>query len=365
MKNKFLLLSLTCASLSAAGEVGQITNQPNTNSLFILPRADNLPYFELDFIYWAARQAGNAYAATGNPQTVPGTTDTNGTVVPALTSAGKIYEPEIGGKPGFKVALGVNLEYDSWDLYVDYTFLYGKDTSSITNNSQYPGIYPLFMDKPNNSIVTKFESLATLISSAKSDFEFQYNNMHLELAKSIPLFTSFVLNPHFGLQGAWIRQHGHTTYEYATYNSKIVVGGQQLHYAQQFWGIGPTVGVDGIWQCIKHLGFFGKTSLAALWGTYDAVTKTFETNGYPGMTNYKSKLISDNKYEPTTLSPVMELSLGLSSDWMITSKYRMLFTIAWDAQVWFAHGQHSILESAIPNTDLFFQGLTTGFRFDF
>jgi hypothetical protein len=244
--------------------------------------------------------------------------------------------------------------------------LYGNEDSSISvsgSNAIWPLLNNTYISSQVNSIFKNFfnDTPSVYIQSSEGHLEFQYNNMHLELSKAIPLFCQMLLNPHFGLQGAWIRQHFHTTYKYATTSSYTAVGGQQLHFGQQFWGVGPAFGVDGTWQCFKHLGFFGTTSFATLWGNFDAVSKTFETN-YLASPPYQELNTVDMKFNPTTLSPVMEISLGLSSNWMLYDKYRLVYTLSWDAQVWFSHLQH---QTFLPNSDLLIQGLTTGFRFDF
>lgn len=359
--NKLFLLTGFIPYLSfLSADAGSSPPPVPSCSISILPKADNLPYITADFIYWAFSQSGNEYAATGRPLYVPGTH--NGFA--SLNSQGKIYAPDVEAKPGFKVAIGANLKNDSWDLYLDYTFLYGNESSSVSvsdNNTIWPLLNNTFIANQENSIFQSFLAENVYIPSSEGHLEFQYNNMHLELSKMIPLFCQMLINPHFGLQGAWIRQHFHATYKYATTSSYTAVGGQQLHFGQQFWGVGPVFGIDGTWQCFKHLGFFGTTSFAALWGNFDAVSKTFETNYLPD-SPYKELNTIDMKFNPTTLSPVMEISLGLSSDWMLYDKYRIVYTLSWDTQVWFSHGQH---QTFLPNSDLFVQGLTTGFRFDF
>ncbi len=364
MKKGLLIAALTTTAIYGDGMTSDISTPTSYCAENFLPKYNNHPYFVLDFIYWAAKQEGNTYAETGKAITVPGTADPHISLTPGLiTGAGEIYAPEPTASPGFKVALGMNLEYDAWDLFLDYSFLYGTQDSAVSSENLNTGIIPLFFYAPNNSIFTActFDGGSTgYIENSHAHWMFQYNNMHLELTKSIPLHCQMVLNPHFGLQGAWIRQHFHSVYVINSVASlTTAIGGSQTHFVQSFWGVGPTFGVNGLWHCCKHLGFFGNSGLALLWGNYDTALKAFETNGLRGYTGVQ---VADQKYDPTTLSPVLELSLGASSDWMLYNKYRFVLDLSWDAQVWFSHNQHS---SSIADTDLIFQGLTAGVRFDF
>jgi hypothetical protein len=63
-----------------------------------------------------------------------------------------------------------------------------------------------------------------------------------------------------------------------------------------------------------------------------------------------------------TLSPVIQLALGVESDWKFGNDYRFLVQAGWETQVWFFQNQHY---SAIADTSLILQGLTVDFRFDF
>ncbi len=77
------------------------------------------------FLYWQASQDNMAVGLTTN--------------VPINVGVGVALEPTIQGsfidmnfkyQPGFKVGLGMNLQMDDWDGYVEYTRVHGDHTTS-------------------------------------------------------------------------------------------------------------------------------------------------------------------------------------------------------------------------------------------
>lgn len=342
----------------------QTTQSQNYESF--LPKHDNNPYIELDFLYWSPKQEGNNYALTGTACTVPGTIDPNTGLMPStITSTGRVYALKPGPKPGFKVTFGVNWEYDCWELFANYSYLHGTESDSVSSDDINTGILPLFAYTPNNSILTSTTFFSAsgatgFVSTAAASWTFFYNNVNLELAKSIPLFSYLALHPHFGLQGSWQKQNFSASYDVSSItNSSTILGNNEILFAQKFWGVGPRAGIDSLWQCCKHLSFFSNSALSLLWGKFNGKASSYDTNV---ALNYANVLIAKNVYKPTTLSPVIELSLGASSDWVFSNKYLFVFHLSWDAQVWLFQNQHS---TSIPDPTFLLQGLNTGLRLNF
>lgn len=359
-KKWFAFWFLPLALAAQASEPLQIPRRP------FLPKNNNHPYADLTFLYWAAKQEGNTYASTGTASTVPGTTDPNTGLTPAtISSTGQVYDLAASPKPGFKATLGMNCTYDSWEVFANYSYLNGTDSHSVTSLDVNTGLVPLFAYTPNNSILasTVFFSAAGatgFVSSASANWTFFYNNVNFELAKSIPLFCFLVLHPHFGLQGSWQKQNFTASYEVSSLaNSSVILGNNQAQFVQTFWGVGPRAGVDSLWQCCKHLGFFANSAAAFLWGQFNGQATSYDTNVSNGYTNV---LIAKNEYNPALLSPIFELSLGISSDWRISKTSLLVLHAAWDAQMWLFQNQHS---TPLPNSTLFFQGLDAGIKLNF
>lgn len=360
---KVLTIILTIFGTLYGAESNPIS-PTSANDFF--PTYHNHPYIIVDFLYWVAKQEGNNYAATGTAITVPGTTDPNtGETPPFISSKGNIYAPTPVAKPGFKTAIGINLDYDHWDLGAEYTYLRSKETSSITSNNLNSGILPLFSYTPNNSILSNTTAVAAtgatgFVSLAKGQWSLQFNNINLELGKIISFSNQLAIHPHFGLEGSWQSQYLNVDYWVSsTVNTSQLLGSNQVLFDQQFWGVGPRLGLDALWQCFNHLGLFANSGFAALWGEFKTVSKSYDTNM---ISNYANILIMDQLYKPMTLSPIIQLEIGGNYSYLFRNQYRFGLNVAWETQVWFFQNQHT---TSLSDTNLILQGLTLGARFDY
>ncbi|MFS8562840.1 MAG: hypothetical protein LVR00_00275 [Rhabdochlamydiaceae bacterium] len=315
---------------------------------------------------WSVKQEGNNYASTGTAITVPGTVDPNTGLTPLeITNTGQAYPLSANPKSGFRVAIGLNLAYEAWELYTDYTHIGGTQKSSVSSDSLNTGILPLFAYTSNNGILASTTAFASsggtgFVSSAKASWEFRYNNMNLELGKTIPLTRHTMLHPHFGLQGSWQSQNLKVQYNVSsTTNDALSIGSNRVHFKQTFWGVGPRIGLNSYWECCSHLGLFGDSAVALLWSKFNARSRSYDTNV---ANHYTDRLIANQRYRPNTLSPMAEVRLGAFFNWLFANLYRLQIQLSWEAQVWFSQNQHS---SSIPDDNLILQGLNAGFRFDF
>ena len=357
----FFCLS-SCIKASANETIPVVSSQcPN-----FLPKSNNHPFISAEYLYWSVKQEGNNYASTGTAITVPGTVDPNTGLIPVqITGTGQVYAPSTTPKSGFRVAAGLNLAYEAWELYTDYTYIAGAQHSSVSSNTLNTGILPLFAYVPNNGILASTIAFAPsgatgFISSAGASWRFLYQNINLELCKTIPLPCRTMLRPHFGFQGSWQTQKLQSQYHVnSTTNKATSLGLSRVLFNQTFWGVGPRVGVNSFWGYCSYLGFFGDSAFSLLWSKFNARSSAYDTN-VQGL--YSNVRIANQHYHPNTLSPVMELRLGTLFNCLFADRYRLEISLAWEAQVWFSQNQHS---TSIPDDNLILQGLNAGFRFDF
>lgn len=361
-----LATSLLLSSVCVEGAGCQPAKNPQTTTVLC---KENDVFFEVDFIYWVAKQQGNDFAVTGSAIAVPGTDNPillGGVIEPAITRAGKVYAPDTKIKPGYKAALGVNLMHGGWDLISEYTYLYSKGDESVSSNNKNAGILPVFAFTPFNSILatTSFASIgnSNFVSAADADWSLHFNNITLELGKMMHVNSFFSMRPHFGLQGSWQNQHFKTKYSVST-SSFAVVGDNKVVFKQNYWGLGIRAGLDTTWKCCDHLALFANATVSGLWGHFKAKGKSYDTNNDPMVAqNYSNVVISNQINSFSTLSPVVQVELGLQSDWIFSDYYRFLVQAGWEEQIWFFQNQHS---SVIADTSLILQGLTFKLRFDF
>jgi len=123
-------------------------------------------------------------------------------------------------------------------------------------------------------------------------------------------------------------------------------------FKQNSWALGPIVGVNTFWSFMNRFGLYFDLSFSALWGQFTSHAKSYDT--YYG--RYPRQLIANQYYQPHTISPVLDLGIGLQYNLNQDRKNNHFsFLAGWEEQIWFDQGQHS---SSIPSNNLFLQGLT-------
>ncbi len=337
--------------------------EPTPNSLS--DRHANELFVELDFLYWFAKQEGNQYAVTGSALTVPGTEDPNTHLTPGPVKAGKVYELDFRMSPGFKVGTGINLAHGQWDVFLEYSYLHSHAKGSTHSNNLNAGIIPMFSYAANNSILsdaTYNNGSAGFVSEAESNWTLNFNNINLELGSNANPLNNLSLRPYLGIQGSWQKQIFNTTYQVSSItNVNDVLGKNTVAFHQHFWGVGLRVGIDGVWKCYSHLDLFGNFAAAVLWGQFNCKSRSYDTNNEISPP-YQDVLITNQANDLSSLSPLVDVEIGIQSAWTFESKYRLVAQIAWENQVWFFQNQHS---SSIADTSLILQGLTCKLRFAF
>lgn len=341
------------------------TPAPSTPPATSVPQYQNNVFLEVDFLYWFSKQEGNQYAVTGSALSVPGTDDPNTLTTAGPCKSGNVYELDFEMNPGYKVGGGMNLAHGKWDIFLEYTYLHSNAHGSVKSDNLNSGIIPIFSYTPHKSILSN-ASYATaadalgFVSHAKSHWSLAFNNINLELGRNVQLATFLSLRPYLGIEGSWQKQHFDTTY----YVSSITdfdesLGHNNVTFSQDFWGVGLRTGIDGTWNCWRHLDLFANIATALLWGQFQCKGRSFDTNDILG---YEDVSINNQSNNLHSLSPMIALEAGIQSSWSLYSKYLFLVQVGWENQVWFFQNQHS---SSIADTSLILEGLTVKMRFDF
>ncbi len=112
--------------------------------------------------------------------------------------------------------------------------------------------------------------LGTFASEASSHWDLRLNLYDLELARDY--FTSKYLSirPHVGLRGATIKQTIKAKYLGGIYAGEVVYSPTSMNAKNYFYGIGPRVGANLLWQFVSHWGLYGNISGSLLYGKFHA-----------------------------------------------------------------------------------------------
>ncbi|MCB1107816.1 MAG: MOMP family protein [Chlamydiia bacterium] len=305
------------------------------------------PYLVADFIYWKVRQDGLQYAVkgiedTGNP----------------VTTKGKIYEPDFGGEPGFRVGLGLNLAHDGWDLLLKYTWLYASADDRISGGLTDDTIRPFW----THSLVGFLNGGVT---RATSEWDLRMNVLDLEWGRNYYISRFLTLRPFFGFKGFWSKEDFNVRYRGLVLSQAgdNVVGSTLVHLNQDTWGFGIRFGTNTAWYFARNWSAYADLALTAAWSRYDLDRRD---RGVNHSTNGETLLMSIG-YDRYTMTPIMELGVGLRWEmWFNDDSYHALIQAGWEEQIWWDFNRffHIFQPNAMLG-NLQFQGLTLKFRFDF
>ncbi|PCI95148.1 hypothetical protein COB11_02915 [Candidatus Aerophobetes bacterium] len=343
-------------------------------------------FFSADFIYWTGRLDGLGYAFTGSPS---GTETDNAAFVNQAAgvnvASGRTSYVNRKWSPGFKVGIGLDLGHDGWDLGAEYTWFRTSPSGSITGGTALgTAIIATFQPSPSSQIINSGAAANLVIADASARYRLHFNVMDVSLGRNFFVSPRLTTRPHFGLKGTWQTQRFTPRYNNitgtitsGTTTTTISDAFYHHNFKQSYWGVGIRTGMDTSWQFIQSFGVYGNWALSALWGQFDVnrrdTTQSTETivdteNSSNDATNVilPSRIVDvTNRFH--TLSPVLELALGLRYDyWFSDNDYRFRIQAGWEEQIWFDQNQLFDIQILRPlHGNLIFQGFTLKVRFDF
>ncbi len=279
------------------------------------------------FLYWHVNQEGMETAVQLPVDDEPGT----------FTKAGSEYHP------GFKVGLGVNLDYDDWTSFLEYTWMHQNTNNSSTTTAPASFI-------PNNwAVPDSPNGLLHLSVSSK----WKMNLDQLDLALSRPFYQGerLTIAPFGGLRALWIRQ-----------NLNIVLDANEYKARSNSWAVGPMLGALTNWLLDCGFRMEGKAGASLLYTRYTRIRQNQITNG----TSASSRIRNWDSLRPTA-----NLGVGLGwgtytgcKDYHFDLSARYDFHILWSQNVMakFVNAMNGIPGTA---ADLYLHGLTLTMRLDF
>ncbi|MCH9630954.1 MAG: hypothetical protein S4CHLAM37_09650 [Chlamydiia bacterium] len=391
------LASTLCADYDKKSDNHMYAEHSDLENRVITPNASPVVqhgvdvFISADFIYWTGRMDGLGYAYTGD---LLGTEAEDAAFInqPAGVNVapGRVHYVKRKWDPGFKVAIGLDLGHDGWDLGAEYTWFRTKPSGSLTAGTDLgTSIIPTFQSSPVAVQNVSEAGNNLVIGDASAKYRLHFNAIDLSLGRNFFVSPRLTTRPHFGLKGTWQTQRFKPKYDNITgtvveepgdgnvITTSISNAFYHHNFKQNYWGVGIRTGMDTSWQFTKSFGIYGNWALSALWGQFDTkrkdttqstetITNTTDPDSDETNTVLPSRMVDvTNKFH--TLSPVLELALGLRYDyWFSDNDYRFRIQAGWEEQVWFDQNQLFDIQVLTPLTgNLIFQGFTLKVRFDF
>lgn len=297
-------------------------------------------FFTGDMLWWHVNEGGNDYA---------------------VRYKGDLFSPETKQKDlklnfkwnwGFRAGIGTTFDHDRWDLSLNFTW-FRADNSAAASPHGGPGVIPL-LGNPINSLTPN------VASQVKIHWNIRFYNLDLNLGRNYFVSSKLAFHPFIGVKTGWINQNQHV-------NSKLFfpeVTQVKTKTDNDFWGIGPSAGVEGKWFIGNCFNLFGSAAGALLWGDFDVHQKQH------------SSIIDETTYrigfDFHTVVPMTQMQIGMGYETNIYhNQYRIAVNARYEHQYWWQQNQMPYFPLASTykfrrfSDDLSLQGLTVDVRFDF
>ncbi len=267
-------------------------------------------YFHVDGLAMQAKQDGMQW----------GITDTNGHGAPITNGEVEGFSNDHSDWDynwGARVGAGFYLDHDAWNLDFNWTYLKLSDYKRLNVTTGGGTIIPLWgvgNDTPTAQLINPRTSAV---------WDGHYNTLDIRLGKPYHVSRYLVMNPHFGVRGAWIDQHYSCDYSGQASGQTT----RWVHHSDNdFWGFGARAGFDSDWILGKGFCLFGNFATSLLYSKFDIdqhLTFPQDNQGFD---------LDDDHYMNV---PNMEIVLGLGwGKHFDKNKYHVGLRAAYEFHYW-------------------------------
>lgn len=346
------------ASQSMSGQSKKDMSMKNNDTMMNMvtltsarPESDNGWYLFADALYW--------HASVGNADWAERTATASG------SSSFRDYHLDFKWSWGFKAGIGVNMDHDMWDSNVYFTWFQTQNSNSVGLLESAP--------------VGTTENISTFVPptddvvSGKHRWKIRFGMFDWELGRWQYSSKMLALRPHVGLKGGWINQTRKTSLSFDPTISDRRDSGK---FINDFWGIGPSVGVNTMWvlgnagNSMEHrFCLFGDAAGALMYGHFH---NSYSVNSTTAGVTTSQKVKNLDRNLATSMLQAM---MGFSWDTAFNrDRSHFTFKVGYEFQYWFRQNQFlslkehptdNLLGAARYSDDLALQGVTGEFRFDF
>jgi Legionella pneumophila major outer membrane protein precursor len=293
------------------------------------------------FLIWQSKMWGFEFAGKSFNPTNEGT--------PMVTLEEKVFVPDFAWRPGFKIDVGYDFGFDGWDLDSRWTFYKGEDTNlkkSFSSQIQPPGIgivplwfYPFYNVLSPNQI---------RYFDGKMSWRHYFNAIDLEIGRCSALTKRLSMRLYGGLKGAWMRQMYRVIYQNGSTIAATVPGTDgmvsfallesTIAFKNETWGAGPRAGFDSRWRLLWGFSLIADMGFSLLFSKVetrrDQNDLTLNT-GVSALQPFHMHMVTGSHQ----LKPAVEGKLGIDWETCIAARSILGFSIAYEAQYWWAQNE--------------------------
>lgn len=273
---------------------------------------------------------------------------------------GHVVELDFKYKPGFKIGIGMNFDYDKWDTHLQYTWLRGSHHvhTSLDSSNIHVTLLPAWQ-------IPDF--LDPRYTFGSEEWKLHLDILEWSLARGYYVGEKLCFRPFFGARAAWIRQNLHV--DYTNVIPSFLLIWPSTHISQNFnsWGVGPTAGVCTNWNIGHGCRLYGNGEIDILYTQYTHL-KARQISDASGATH-----VTIRRKDANYLRTHLELTFGFGwGTYFANNKWHADLSADYGYQVFFDQNMFQFPQNAFaigrliaPNGNLYIHGLTTSLRVDF
>ncbi len=336
------------------------------------PLTDGYGFFgTAEVLFWHLQESGTDFVLKDN-STVFNTPFVNNVPLPLPGFVkGESKKVHFDWDFGYRLGAGYLFEHDEWDVNLSFTSFLTSGYRKTRTNGPLDFTVPLGAAMGKGILYPQFGS--TLVPGTTIPFAFSqkararwnvdYYVLDLELGRNFFVSKFLAMRPLFGLETAWIDQDATLIYRLFS-----IVNFPQRHFIvkekNDFWGIGPQIGVDTMWYLGRHFSLLGNIKGALLWGDFD-VSEKEKFTGPSGFkfTNAKGNFNAIVANIKTTFGAQWEMNFNENCN-------HIAIKLGYEFQYWWNQNQILVMNTELPfyqraGVGLSINGVTLEMRVDF
>ena len=284
------------------------------NTASARPMADEKGfYLGAGFVYQQARAAGTEYAYSED------------NTAASFPLDGSMVDIHSGWDWGLNVQAGYNMNHDMWDVRVGYNYF-----SQSSSHSQAAGLNDTIIPlRADSAIVNGTANSFTSCARATSQYSVSLNLVDLQIGRAFFVSEMLSFRPMLGLASKWIDQEQKSQY---TGGTQVGLNTVHVKDSNDFWGIGPEIGMYTKWYIGEGFHFFGDTNASLLYGTFDVKHREYLS----GSSTQTLKISGDTH----KIVPTAQAIIGLGYDVYVENNTHFFsIRLGWNLQYYWDQNQ--------------------------
>jgi len=300
-------------------------------------------YFDVEFLYWYARETNLPYAAKVLSKIRGSNISPNDEIIFAqcLESIDSSWDP------GVRAGIGWSDKCDGWDGFLHWTYL---DTCSKdkTKTSPFSGLAPTELGQ--SALLNPFPQRSVtenpFFKKMRASWRLRFNQIDLALGRKYLVSSSFVMRPYVGLRGAWTKTDFKISGNSGPKDLDEVTVDYTLksrdHFTNRIWGVGLLGGFEPTWYFCSCIALYGNFGGALIWGKHEErKTERFHERYFDvDLRTEETLLNTSNRFteDGFQMSGLLDLAIGLrwEKPWCC-NRYMTTLDLGWEHHIWFSH----------------------------